>query len=356
MRVATRTALRAVAETLTSLPYEAWRFGDSVAFDGLVEASAALGTDEYLAFARGFARGWFATTVNFKPLDCTAPGAALCAVAHASADALLAAGLVDLATYLVARRKVQGIYETWARSPLREPYGKEELNAEEQDLLSNPGPGVFLDCLHFDPPFFARLSRLTGDDRWAAEAIDQALRYVDVLQDKETGLFHHFFLERSGRTYIPGWGRGQGWALLGLLDVFESLPDTPDALADAVRALIHAMLLTQREDGHWDAVVGNAASSMESSTAAFMAFGFRRALRAGLVSYNGIAAAADRADTAVRNSLGADGRLADVSVAVWASTRPSHYAAVPRGVSVPWGQGPAALMLADDLRHESSDR
>lgn len=352
----TKRALRAVAEILTTLPYEAWHFGDSVAFDGLVEASAALHDDRYLAFARGFARGWLATSDDFEPLDCTAPGAALCDVARLTDDALLEARLISLATYLVARRKVAGIYQTWAASPLRSPYGGEALSAEEHDLLVNPGPGVFLDCLHFDPPFFAHLADLTGDDTWAAEAIDQALRYVQVLQDRNTGLFNHFFLERTARSYIPGWGRGQGWALLGLLDVVETLPHAPTALSDAIRALVQAMVRTQRADGHWDAVVGDAASEMESSTAAFMAVGFRRALRTGIVDNAAIASAASRADAAVRGSLSEDGRLADVSVAVWASTRLSHYAAVPRGVSVPWGQGPAALMLADDLMHEDTIR
>jgi unsaturated rhamnogalacturonyl hydrolase len=46
---------------------------------------------------------------------------------------------------------------------------------------------------------------------------------VRLLQDG-SGLFWHFFLERTGRPYGRAWGRGQGWALLGLLDLLEHVP------------------------------------------------------------------------------------------------------------------------------------
>jgi unsaturated rhamnogalacturonyl hydrolase len=43
---------------------------------------------------------------------------------------------------------------------------------------------------------------------------------VRVLQD-ESGLFWHFWLERTQARYGFAWSRGQGWALLGLLDLHD---------------------------------------------------------------------------------------------------------------------------------------
>jgi unsaturated rhamnogalacturonyl hydrolase len=42
-----------------------------------------------------------------------------------------------------------------------------------------------------------------------------------------------------------------------------------------------------------------------------------------------------------------DGLLADVSTAVHAATRASHYGAVPKGFMVPWGQGPLLVAASE---------
>lgn len=350
-----RDALRAVAGTLVTLPYEAWHFGDSVAFEGMVEASDALDDPRYASFAHGFARGWAASRETFVPLDCTAAGAVICRLAERAGDRDLLAVATGLAEYLADRRRIDGVFATWESSPLREPYGGGGLDADGRRLLAAPPAGVFLDCLHFDPPFFAALARSTGEDRWAELALDQALGYVRMLQDEASGLFHHFHLEGQPRPFALGWGRGQGWALLGLLDVVEALgaEAAGSGLGASARALAAAMVATQRPDGHWDAVVGDEASGMESSTAAFMATAFPRMLALGLVDGADapqLVDATTRARDAVLRTLDDTGVLREVSVAVWASTSLDHYRHVPRDRTVPWGQGPAATMLATAVR------
>jgi unsaturated rhamnogalacturonyl hydrolase len=342
--------LRTVADTLLTLPYEAWHFGDSVAFEGMLAASDALNDDKYLGFAHGFIRSWRVSRPEFRPLDCTAAGSAMCEVFDRTGDRHVLDAAIELGTYLIKRPMVNGVYQTWETSPLREPYGPDRLTVEEQSLLDDPGPGVFVDCLHFDPPFFAHLGASTGDQTWSERASGQALGYVDLLQDLETGLFHHFFLPKTNRRYVPGWGRGQGWALLGLLDVIGFLEDTPvrQKLARSVQSLIAAMLRYQRDDGHWNAVVNVPDSGPETSTAAFMVVGFRRAIMLGIVPPALVELAVHKARSAVLRGVEENGNLAGVSAAVWASTKLSHYSHVPLGFVVPWGQGPVALMLAGD--------
>lgn len=344
-----QAALRQVAATLPGLPYQAWHFGDSVAFEGMLRASAALNDPSCAAFARGFVRGWAARRETFRPLDCTAAGQAMVRIAAETGDSAILSTAAALAQYLTGRREIRGVYATWGRSPLCEPYGPQTLSAEDSELLADPGPGVFVDCLHFDPPFFAALGGVTNDERWLQRATCQALGYVELLQQQSTGLFHHFYLERTGHAYVLGWGRGQGWALLGLLDVIEAVPDHAETprLRRAAAGLVQAMVTRQRPDGHWHAVAGVPESGDESSTAAFMAVGFRRAARLGIVSASTINTAAQSALDATLRSLTPDGNLQGVSAAVWASTLDSHYWHVPRGFVVPWGQGVAALALAD---------
>ncbi len=347
--------LRTVADQLLTLGYRTWSFGDSVAFEGMVAASAVLEDDRWLQFARGFTRAWATRSQPYVRLDCTAPGLAMVQICRATQDPLVREGALGLAHYLTTRPRIEDVFATWEHSPLQQPYGPEHLDAEEQALLADPPAGVFIDCLHFDPPFLVALGVLSGEHALVEEGARQAVGYVRLLQT-ESGLFDHFVLDGSPRTYGPGWGRGQGWALLGLLDVLDELPTEHPCrqeLAGAAARLIATMIRFQRDDGHWYAVVDDPASGDESSTAAFMAAGMLRA--AGIaISGDEARAAAHRALEAALKSTGEDGILSGVSAAVNASTNPSHYAHVPRGFVVPWGQGPLALALAERCREEGS--
>lgn len=343
-----RELLLLAAPQLVELEYETWNFGDSTGFEALLRASDTLDKPELAQFAYGFFRAWATRAEPFERLDCTAPGLAIVLAAEASGNEALLSEAIRLATYLTTRPTLQGVYETWERSPLMEPYGGAVLPDDEKALLDQSPPGIFVDCLHFDPPFFAGLARVTGDTKWEHEAISQATGYIDALQ-QESGLFDHFALKGvPGRTFGPGWGRGQGWALLGMLDVIEQLGLSHDHhIAQAAVALIDQMITLQRPDGHWAVVITDQDSGDEPSTAAFMAAGFLRAHRLGLISGDHYLESAQRALDALGRDVDEQGLLAGVSRAVMACTTASHYAHVPRGFNVPWGQGPLVLALCE---------
>lgn len=346
---------RAAADVLRDYAFEYWHYGDSVGFEGLLAATDLLDDPAYLAFFHGAVRAWLASGRPFRELDNTAPGHALCSLYEATGDERVLQGAVELAGHLRRRRRYRGAYVAFERAPLRAPYDATHLPVSEQQLLTDPGPGVFVDCLHFDAPFFVHLGRLTGDDVLVADGVGQAIAYCDLLQDEEDGLFAHFVLERTGSRYGHAWSRGQGWALLGLVDVLAFLPadhaERP-RLVDALRRQAAGLRATQHPSGHWGALAGDLdESSAETSASFFVAAGFHRAIALGLLDADH-RATAQRAWEAGCSKVGRDGRIDGVSAAVWCSTSVGHYRAVPVGFQVPWGQGPfllaAARWLADD--------
>lgn len=343
--------LRRVADSLLRLPYSTWNFGDSVAFEGMLAASHVLGEDGWLRFGQGIFRGWATRARPYVRLDCTAPGLAMVDTYRLTNDTLILEAALGLAEYLASRPLLHGVYATWEHSPLQHPYGPGTLSAEEVALLVERPAGVFVDCLHFDPPFFTALGSVTGDRQWTDIGVEQALGYVRLLQ-QPSGLFAHFVLDGSSDPYGQGWGRGQGWALLGLLNVLDHLnagEEPYTELAAAARRLIAAMLSLQRPEGHWYAVVDDPHSGDETSTSAFMATALVSAARIGIVEGGAVEAATRALDAACAATSDA-GTLTGVSAAVNACTQASHYAHVPRGFVVPWGQGPLALALAEHLR------
>ena len=345
-----------VADALVHLQFKTWDFGDSVAFEALIAASARLGDERWARFAQGWGRAWATRSLPYARLDCTVPGRALALLAERYDDAQLLSALRGLAAYLRGRRTLDGVYETWNVSPLLQPYGDAPTTELDRALLADPPPGVFVDCLHFDPPFFTSLGRIAGDDELVADGVEQALGYVRLLQ-RGDGLFDHFVLRGVEGSYGPGWGRGQGWAALGLLETVRELRalgtgryrEQERALSDSVARLLERMAALQRHDGHWEVVVDRAGSGDEFSTAGFMAHAMAEAIEMGIGDPAVLGSAGAAAREAVLRSLDGDGQLREVSAAVYASTAPDHYAAVPRGYVVPWGQGPALLALVAQL-------
>jgi len=342
---AQRLLFQRVAERLQQHDFQGWFYGDSVGFEGLVAAGDMLGLSTWQDFSQGFFRAWATRREPWQLDDNTAPGHAMCEIVRRTGDEVLRKAVIDLAEHLYSRRRVRGVAITFEDTlrALRQPYGGPPLDAEQQALMADPGAGTWLDCMHFDPPFYAHLARIGGGAEWSQRAVDEILAYKDLLFDAELGLYNHFWLEKTGRSYIRGWGRGQGWGLLGLIDVAEHADPASARYGEVVAnvaELAHGMLNWQLPDGNWWAMVHEPDSGPESSTAAFMACAFYRGIRLGLLPADTFREPADRAYAAMLANLDEDGNLQGVSAAVYAALTQQHYWHVPRGYIVPWGQGP----------------
>lgn len=341
--------LRLAADTLTRYPFPVWHYGDSIGFEGLLSASELLGDPQYAHWVHGALKSWAARRLPFRETDNTAPSHVLCEIIERTGDEHLLTAAVELADYLLSRRLVRGVFVSFEEAPLRAPYGGFSLSADEVLLLAEPGAGVFVDCMHFDLPFFAHLGRLTRDASLQGTAVEQALAYIELLQD-ESGLFWHFWLEKADKRYGYAWGRGQGWALLGMLDLLRQIPKDHYGyaqIAASCHRLCQALAARQNLDGGWSSVVVHPSAGPEASTAAFAAVGFPRAFELG-VADGPIVDASRRAWRRTVECVDERGVLTNVSAALWASTQPLHYLYVPTGFVVPWGQGPL-LLAANEM-------
>lgn len=338
--------VRAAADQLVSYDFKPWFYGDSVGAEGLVRASDLLGDEFYAGFVHGMARGALGRDSALRPYDNTVPGRALVELAVRRGDTRLLEGLGALLEVLQRRRTIRGVPVSMDRAGLVAPYGGPELPDHEAVLLEDPGAAVYLDCLHFDPTFLCAYGRAVGDADVVRQGVRLAASFVSLLQT-DSGLFHHFFLERTERAYVDGWSRGQGWALLGLLDVIEdagSDVEGVDELGRAVVRLAHAVRPHQRPDGHWASVLQDEESPTETSAAAFYSAAFMRMGRLGLGDED-LQESAHRALSAVLGSTDENGRLWGASAVVWSSTSAKHYNHVPLDHMVPWSQGPLLLAL-----------
>jgi unsaturated rhamnogalacturonyl hydrolase len=306
-------------------PFKVWGFGESIAMHGLLAAGGAA-----QAYAGNLLRRWAesAAPLSDDPLAHVAPGVPLLELYAQTGEQRLLDRALELAGVLGTT--VHGRYGARLHRP--------DLRGWEHE--------VWVDCMHLDGPFLAQLALTTGDERWADLAVDLVLSHARVLQDERSGLFSHGFDDATGRPNGIFWGRGQGWALLGLGDTLAALSHTHPArqeIAERGRALADGLRRTESARGCWHTVVDVSHTYVEPSVGAFVAL--------GMAGVCGDVEVAERALEATMRGIDASGELTGVSDATPVGSSVEHYAQRGRGV-FPWGQGAALLTLGRAARAE----
>jgi len=345
----------AAADRLLSNPWKVWFWGDSVGFEGLLDASELTGQDKYFAFVYGMFKGWLAREQFRSQFDYTAPGVALLRVYEKAGDPALMAAALRHADYMASFRQTDsGAYVRYENAAIELPpelppdHPDSEAADEMAQWASDGGPCVFVDSMHFDGPFFAKMHQLTGEERYRQLALQNIHSQLELLFDPVNHLLHHFWMERTKSRNGVLWGRGNCWGLLGLVETMEYLPADDSGsrpLLEVLRRIVSKMAGLQTDEGGWHTVLTDSESYVETSIAAFMVHILSRAIEHRWIEAELYCPLVESAMAFVLEHTGPDGLLDGVSYETFPSTRAEHYRRMPRGAMVPWGQGPLLSAL-----------
>jgi unsaturated rhamnogalacturonyl hydrolase len=309
-----------VAAWPLAYPFRVWGFGEGIALRGLLETHEPL----YEGFVRGLFRSWVGRGGPQGFEDHVAPGYELLMLHERTGEA----ALLDAACRLA---------ELHSSFPA----------CEGARLHRTDQPGwkrqIWVDCMHVDGPFLARLGRITGRAELLDEAADQVLSYARLLQN-ESGLFRHGWEASSGPNGQL-WARGNGWALTGMLDTLAELPANHAARPEIEERLANLLaVLEQRQTprGLWHTVIDDETTYEETTLAAMLAYILRSA---GDRQYERMRSAAE---AAVLQHVSESGVLLLTSEATPVSERNVY--ATRRFGAFPWGQGPLLLLMCQPAR------
>ena len=312
-----------IAEATARSRYKTWGFGESIAMEGLIAAGGRYREDARARF-ESWARS--AGPLRDEPLAHVTPGVPLLLLHEEQPDPMLWGRILELESVLAnAKHGVAG-------ARIHRP----DLAGWEHE--------VWVDCMHLDGPFVALLGHQTNDPVRLELGVELLLSHARVLQDEASGLFSHGFDDATGKPNRVHWGRGQGWALLGLVDTLHLLPGDGTGVAEIrerLAALVAGLARWEQEPGRWSTVVDRPETYREASVSAFGALGIHRAMRWDLVDQDN-AGLVQRAWDATLEHIGPSGKLLGVSDATPVGADAAHYDARPLG-SHTWGQGPALL-------------
>lgn len=141
---------------------------------------------------------------------------------------------------------------------------------------------LWIDGLYMVPPFLAVMGR-------TKEAMEQIRGYIRHLRDAETGLFFHIVDTEQGRfVRRKRWATGNGWALLGLIRVADTLKVQGKAAlqqeaTEMFLSLLKAMIPYQTEDGRFHDLLDEDESFLDGTSALMMAASVFHGMAVGLI-------------------------------------------------------------------------
>ena len=321
-----------LAVPLIHYPYKIWGYGEEIGLAALLAAARGTRESRYSEFVHGLLKAWVAARPRISNADHVAPGLVLLEVYSKVRDARLLSQACKLAE--------------WFTQVPRGPFGA-GLHRADQSLFSS---FIYVDCMAVDAPFLGKFAEVTGDGYYYRLGAELIFSHVQALQDQNSGLFSHVYNASQNASNGVFWGRGNGWALLGLVSTLEQLPQDEPArpfLHRSLEKLAAGLLSLQDGSGHWHTVLNDPQSYTETSLAAIFAYGLRRAVRSNLIptAYEKPASAAFEAFI---KEIDSDGSILGVSQATPPGDH-AHYCRVPRGGIYPWGHGPALLAVLQQM-------
>ncbi|SDE78965.1 Rhamnogalacturonyl hydrolase YesR [Massilia sp. PDC64] len=211
---------------------------------------------------------------------------------------------------------------------------------EAMPLHDEMSDSLFLVC-----PLLAQVGALTGNGDYVAMC-GRHMRFIRQRTWRDDGLYRHSPLNDAA------WGRGNGFAALGLAWSLDHLPagdQVRTEALDAFRAHMKALLAHQDTAGMWHQVIDVPGSYRELSATCMIAAALARGLRNGWLPAAPYGAALARAWYAIRSRISGAGELVDVCAGTGKQDSLRAYLARPALLGMDPRGGAMALLIATEL-------
>lgn len=330
--------MRSVAYAAMAYWFYEWDWGEAIAYDGLDEVGESLGDEHLRRFVDGGVQRWAALEPAASLGNRMGPVA--CALRRLRTGD-------DNWQYLAAPIRGFCSAVTSASRSYRGAF-----------LLDAPSPLIFVDTLYAEPAALAAAGTLFGEEDLLTAAVELSSSHLEHLQGEATGLFRHYHDTSSSVSPDIIWGRGNGWALLGLADTLAALGDARPPGYELVRdGFMRACEGARRfavAGGGWRNIVDDEASAPEASTSALIATAFLIGVRTEVLDRDTYLPTALATWRAYEHRVDAGGHFVGVSFRPGLNSDPSRYEHVPFSGNLPWGQGAYLRLAAERLRHQRS--
>ncbi len=174
--------------------------------------------------------------------------------------------------------------------------------------LANLTKSRMSDAVFMAGPILARVGKLTGEDKYFDVCYAYLLQ-MRFLTQRDDGLYRHSPADEAA------WGRGNGFAALGLAMCLTDFPKKhPDRNLMIVSFRRHMEALVDHQDptGAWHQVIDEVGSYRELTSTCMITFSMARGVKLGLLDREEFTPVIQRAWQAIKMRVATDGALVDV--------------------------------------------
>lgn len=209
---------------------------------------------------------------------------------------------------------------------------------------------LWLDDLYMSVPALAQMGKLTGDQKYFADAVKQVLQFSKRMFNKELGIYMHGWVESMNVHPEFHWARANGWALMAMTELLEVLPENYKGRAEVLeqfKAQAKGLAAYQSDKGFWHQLLDKNDSYLETSATAIYAYCIARGINKGWLDAKAYAPMCMLAWNAVTTKVNDKGQVEGTCVGTGMSFEPMFYYYRPTNVYAAHGYGPVLLAGAE---------
>ena len=147
------------------------------------------------------------------------------------------------------------------------------------------GGTVWPDDLYMGGVFLVRYGIYTHNQAYIDDAASNIIHQAAFEQDRDGLWFHGYFVKEKRHAPFK-WGRGNGWAMVAMVEDLSAMPENdplrPEVLA-ILRKQIESLKTVQAPTGMWRQVLDEPQTWEETSCTAMFAYGIARAVNRGWI-------------------------------------------------------------------------
>lgn len=176
---------------------------------------------------------------------------------------------------------------------------------------------TWCDALFMAPTVYARMYRITGDEKFLDFMNEEYQATYNFLFDKEEHLFyrdHRFIGQKEANGKKVFWGRGNGWVVGGLAEILRELPaghKSRPFYENLFKEMTTCIASLQQNDGFWRASMLDPQSypSPETSCSGFFVYALAYGINEGLLPRDTFLPVVEKGWKALCSAVENDGKL-----------------------------------------------
>ena len=197
--------------------------------------------------------------------------------------------------------------------------------------------------------FLARMGKLTGDEKYFNDAVNQVLNYNRYLWCPEKQIYYHCYHTDNKEHGVAHWSRANGWVFMAQADLLSMMPkDHPmrEAVIENFRQQASGVARYQGKNGLWHQLLDKEDSYEEITGTAMFVFGIARGVKEGWLHPDFIYVA-EQGLKGMMKKISDDGDVTSICVGTGIMPSVAYYYNRPTQENDPMGEGPVLRALIE---------